>query len=143
MNMGAKNTSNSGFKKLNEMNYGTWKMLMKALLVRKQLWDVVAGIESNLGGSPNLKAAKGLRKSQAEACAEIILHVKVSQLLFIADKDPKVVWDYLESIHQAHGMATHPPRSVANSFGCRNPKGQCSYLLLKCGFPAQRNWLQS
>jgi hypothetical protein len=104
--MGAENTSNSGFEKLNEMNYGTWKMLMKALLVRKQLWDVVAGIESNPGGSPNSKAAKGFRKRQAEACAEIILHVEVSQLSFIADEDPKVVWDYLESIHQARGMAT-------------------------------------
>jgi Domain of unknown function (DUF4219)/gag-polypeptide of LTR copia-type len=105
--MVAENTSNSGFEKLDEMNYGTWKMLMKALLVRKQLWDVVAGIESNLGGSPNLKAAKGFQKRQAEACAKIILHIEVSQLSFIADKDPKVVWDYLKSIHQACGMAAH------------------------------------
>ena len=30
--------------KLNEENYGDWSMMMEAILVRKQLWDIVNGV---------------------------------------------------------------------------------------------------
>ena len=100
--------NNSGFEMLNEMNYGQWKMLMKVLLVRKQLWDVVSGDETNPRENPNLRTMKNFWKHQAEASTEMILHAEVVQLLFISDKDLKVIWDYLKSIHQAHSMATCP-----------------------------------
>ncbi|KAJ7658288.1 hypothetical protein DFH06DRAFT_1297632, partial [Mycena polygramma] len=100
------NDTNSGFDKLNDSNHGTWKKLEKALLVRKGLWDVVSGDESLPNGSPNTKAVRAFRKRQAEACAEIILHVEPAQLPFIDDDDPKVVWDNLAAMHQARGMAT-------------------------------------
>lgn len=100
------NDTNSGFDKLNDSNHGTWKKLEKALLVRKGLWDVVSGDETLPSGSPNTKAVRAFRKRQAEACAEIILHVEPSQLPFIEDDDPKVVWDNLAAMHQARGMAT-------------------------------------
>jgi hypothetical protein len=79
---------------------------MKALLVRKGLWDVVDGTETSPVGSPNLKPVRAFRKKQAEAVAEITLHVDVAQLSFIQSDDPKVVWDALAAVHQARGMAT-------------------------------------
>jgi hypothetical protein len=97
----------SGFEKLNDSNWGTWKMLMKAHLVRKNLWGVVDGSEeapapTNL----NAKATRAFTKKQAEALAEIILHVEIPQLSFIEDDDPAIVWNALTAIHQARGMAT-------------------------------------
>jgi hypothetical protein len=80
--------------------------LLKALLIRKGLWDVVSGDETLPNGSPNTKPVRAFRKRQAEAGAEIILHVEPSQLPFIEDEDPKVVWDALAAMHQARGMAT-------------------------------------
>jgi hypothetical protein len=100
------NDTNSGFEKLNDTNHGPWKQLMKALLVRKDLWDVVSGVETLPSGSPNTKAVRTFRKRQAQAGAEIILHVEPSQLPFIDNDDPKEVWDTLTSMHQARGMAT-------------------------------------
>jgi hypothetical protein len=98
--------TNSGFEKLNDSNYGPWKKLLKALLIRKGLWEVVSGDETLPSGSPNTKPVRAFRKRQAEAGAEIILHVEPSQLPFIEDDDPKVVWDALAAMHQARGMAT-------------------------------------
>jgi hypothetical protein len=31
------------FAKLNDGNYANWKMMMEALLVQKQLWEIVSG----------------------------------------------------------------------------------------------------
>jgi hypothetical protein len=99
--------SSSGFEKLNDSNWGTWKMLMKALLVRKNLWEVVDGSEvTPVPTNLNAKAIRAFKKKQAEALAEIILHVEVAQLSFIQDDDPGIVWDALAAVHQARGMAT-------------------------------------
>jgi hypothetical protein len=99
--------NSSGFEKLNDSNWGVWKMLMRALLVRKNLWDIMDGSEvlpapTNL----NAKAIRAFRKKQAEALAEIVLHVEVAQLSFIQDDDPAIVWEALAAVHQARGMAT-------------------------------------
>jgi len=99
--------NSSGFEKLNDSNWGVWKMLMKALLVRKNLWDIMDG--SEVMPAPinlNAKAIRAFKKKQAEALAEIILHVEVAQLSFIQDDDPAVVWEALAAVHQARGMAT-------------------------------------
>ena len=34
------------FEKLNESNYVDWRYLMEALLIEKDLWDVVDGSET-------------------------------------------------------------------------------------------------
>jgi hypothetical protein len=81
-------------------------MLMRVLLVRKNLWEVVDGSLPLPQGGPNTKPVRSYRKKQAEAVAEIILHVEVAQLSFIQDDDPEVVWDALSAIHQARGMAS-------------------------------------
>jgi hypothetical protein len=94
------------FEKLNDSNWGQWRMLMKALLVKKNLWGVVDGTEVAPNASPNTKIARAFRRKQAEAVAEIILHVDVTQLSFIQDENPETVWDALADVHQARGMST-------------------------------------
>jgi hypothetical protein len=97
----------SGFEKLNDGNWGTWKKLMKAYLVKKNLWDVVDGSEvAPVPNNLNAKAIRAFAKKQSEALAEIILHVEVPQLSFIQDDDPGEAWEALAAIHQARGMAT-------------------------------------
>lgn len=94
------------FPKLNDSNYWVWKVLMKAMLVRKNLWDVVDGSETRPSGSANTKAVRSFNRKQAEAVAEITLALDSSQLSFISSDDPKEVWDYLTSIHLGRGVAT-------------------------------------
>jgi hypothetical protein len=94
------------FEKLNDSNWGQWRMLMKALLVKKNVWEVVDGSETLPTGSPNSKPVRAFRRKQAEALAEIMLHVGLPQLSFIQDDDPAIVWNALATVHQARGMAT-------------------------------------
>jgi hypothetical protein len=95
-----------GFEKLNDTDWGQWRMYMKALLVQKGLWEVVDGSTTLPAGSPNTKPVQAFCKKQAKALAEIILHVDVAQLSFIKDNDPKAVWEGLLGINQARGMAS-------------------------------------
>ena len=81
-------------------------MFMKALLVKKNVWEVINGSETLPTGSPNTKPVRAFRRKQAEAIAEITLHVEPSQLSFIQDDDPKEVWDTLMTVHQSCGMAS-------------------------------------
>lgn len=79
---------------------------MKALLVKKNLWDVVSGTETLPPGNATTKRVRTFRRRQAEAIAEITLHVEPLQLSFLQSDDPEVVWDSLTALHQARGMAT-------------------------------------
>ena len=81
-------------------------MFMRALLVKKNVWDVVSGLETLPAGSPNSKPVHAFRRKQAEAIAEITLNVEPTQLIFIQGDDPNVVWDSLTKVHQARGMAS-------------------------------------
>jgi gag-polypeptide of LTR copia-type/Zinc knuckle len=94
------------FEKLNDSNWGQWRMFIKALLVKKNVWEVVNGSETLPSGSPNSKPVRTFRRKQAEAIAEITLRVEPSQLSFIQDEDPKAVWDTFIIVHQSRGMAS-------------------------------------
>ena len=95
------------FEKLNDSNWSYWKLLMKALLVKKNLWDVIEGTKTLPARSLNMKPVQAFCRKQAEALAEITLHVEVLQLSFIQDNNPAVIWDVLTAVHQARSMATH------------------------------------
>src|SRR5882724_2848987 len=95
------------FPKLNDTNYTDWHYIMAATLVEKDLWDVVDGSLTCPVGSPNHKAVKTFMKKQQLTCAKNILSIKVSQLPHTHHDDPKVIWDSLQKVHQAHGFATH------------------------------------
>ena len=48
--------------KLNETNCDTWSLVMKALLIRKDLWDVIDGSESHPTSKTNSKAVWAYEK---------------------------------------------------------------------------------
>ena len=94
------------FEKLGEENYSVWKVYMEALLVQKQLMEVVDGSKVMLPGSLNSKAVLAFKRSQSEARAEIILCLEPSQLPHAWNSDPKVIWDELDAVHRSRGFAT-------------------------------------
>jgi hypothetical protein len=94
------------FAKLDGNNYFEWKMLMEATLIRRGLMEYVDGTKTTPLGSPNSKAVKDFLRKQAEARAEIVLHVETSQLSHVRDRNPAVIWTTLETVHRARGFAT-------------------------------------
>lgn len=96
----------NGFVKLNEGNYTDWSMMMEALLVRKQVWDIVNGEKTRPTGSDNSTPVRAFVRKQAEARAEIVLHVESSQLPHLRNSDPAKIWEDLKTIHQARGFAS-------------------------------------
>ena len=79
---------------------------MEAVLVRKQLMQIVDGSKVMPLGSPNSKAVLAFKRSQSEARAEIILCLEPSQLPHARDPDPKVIWEELDAVHRSRGFAT-------------------------------------
>ena len=92
--------------KLNEENYGDWSMMMEAILVRKQLWDIVNGEKTRPLGSENSAPIKNFIRKQAKARAELVLAVKSSQLPHLCNSDPAKIWEDLKNIHEAQGLAS-------------------------------------
>ena len=101
----AKNATATAMK-LNQENYGDWSMMMEAILVRKQLWDIVTGGKTRPVGSENSTCVKNFVRKQAKACAELVLGVKSSQLPHLHNSDPAKIWEDLKNIHEAWGLAS-------------------------------------
>ena len=55
---------------------------------------------------PNSRAVKAWRKKNAEAQAEIVLHVEVSQLAHVRDENSEDIWNNLETMHRSRGLAS-------------------------------------
>ena len=70
--------------------------MMEALLIEKDLWDVVDGTEAHPLGSANSKAIHAFVKKQQVAQAKIILHIEASQFPHACYNDPKEIWENLE-----------------------------------------------
>lgn len=93
--------------KLDETNYAEWVVLMHALLVRKGLWEVTGGMDTErLMGSDGSKAVKAWVKKTEEARAELALSVDRSQLAHVCAGNAADVWLRLETMHQARGFGT-------------------------------------
>jgi gag-polypeptide of LTR copia-type/Domain of unknown function (DUF4219)/Zinc knuckle len=95
-----------GIIKLNETNYYTWSLIMKALLVRKDLWDVVDGSESRPTGSTNSKAVRAYEKKLQQAHAEIILNIEPDQHPHVRDGNTPQIWESLRMVHTTRGFAS-------------------------------------
>ena len=54
--------------------------MMEALLIEKDLWDVIDGTEAHPLGLANSKAVHAFVKKQQVAWAKIIFHIEASQL---------------------------------------------------------------
>ena len=98
--------SKSGIMKLNEENYGDWSMMMEAVLIRKQLWDIMNGEKMRPMGSDNSAAIRNFTWKQAEAHAELVLAVESLQLPHLWNSDPAKIWEDLKNIHEAQGLAS-------------------------------------
>lgn len=79
---------------------------MEAVLIRRGLMDYVDGTKTMPLGSPNSKAVKDFLKKQAKARAEIVLQVEISQLSHVRDRDPRVIWTTLHTVHRTRAFAT-------------------------------------
>ncbi len=78
---------------------------MEAVLTRKGLREVALGEAMPLTG-PNSPAGKAWIRKNAEAKAEMILSVEVDQLAHMTAPNAAEVWEELERVHRARGLAT-------------------------------------
>ncbi|PSS37202.1 hypothetical protein PHLCEN_2v953 [Hermanssonia centrifuga] len=97
--------------KLNDTNYVEWSMLIEALLVKKNLFDVVSGEESRPSGSDNTKAVKAWKRRLQEAKSELLLNIELDQLSHTTrTADAHDIWESLRQVHEAHGLGTQMAR---------------------------------
>jgi hypothetical protein len=93
------------FPQLNHTNYAEWALRMEAILIRGGFWDLITGDEV-LDDSGKADEVKVFKRREAQCKAEIVLRVEDSQLPHMADRNPKVVWDSLASVHRARGFGS-------------------------------------
>jgi hypothetical protein len=96
----------SRFEPLDEGNWNVWKIFEKASLIRKGVWGVVDGSITQPATGPNSNIMISFKKKQQEAFADIVLNLSPSQLPHISSDNPKELWDTLEAIHTARGVAS-------------------------------------
>ena len=84
---------------LNDINYATWKLQMKMLLIKDDLFCIVDGSEAApVSGSSNYKKFCNRRD---KALATIVLAVEPKLLYLLGDPDdPAVVWEKLQNTFQ-------------------------------------------
>jgi hypothetical protein len=96
--------SDKNMLKLNNKNYEIWKILMEAILVRKQLREVMIGLLQRPAGPPN--AVRAWDRKNQEARAELQLAVEWDQLLHMTAHDASEIWTELECVHRSTGFTT-------------------------------------
>jgi len=79
---------------------------MEAQLVSKDAWEVIDESVSPPMGSLNSKPVKTWLHKQNLARSQIILHVEPSQIPHIRDRDPRIIWNTLKSLHRSRGFAS-------------------------------------
>jgi len=90
--------------KLNNENYEIWKILMEAILIRKQLCDVALGWMLRLARPPNAMWAWDQKNQEAQA--ELQLAIEWDQLAHMTAEDTLEIWAELEHVHQSTGFTT-------------------------------------
>jgi hypothetical protein len=104
-------SSNVTIEKLDGNNFHNWKLKMKMILIREDLWEIVNGESecpaSNSGkekeGEPTVKA---WTKNDQKALATIFLAITNSQLTHIKDcMTSKEAWDKLQNTYEVKGLA--------------------------------------
>src|SRR5258708_31330629 len=96
--------SDKSMMKLNNENYEIWKILMEAILIRKQLRDVALGWTPRPAGPPN--AVRAWDRKNQEAWAELQLAVEWDQLAHMTAEDASEIWAELECVHRSTRFTT-------------------------------------
>lgn len=90
---------------LSAENYDTWKLQMKAILIKNDLWGYVSGTKLIPATTAVEERAKWQDLDQ-KACADITLSVTPSELGLITECTTSLeMWDKLESTFQSKGPA--------------------------------------
>ena len=92
--------------KLNDINYPEWSIQMRAILVKKSLWDVTSGDGDKPMGSPNSKTVRAWQRRNDEAIAEIQLNVEPDQLSHVTGTEASEIWTLLREVHSATGLGS-------------------------------------
>lgn len=96
--------SDKNMMKLDNENYEIWKILMEAILVRKQLREVTLGLTPRPAGPPN--AVRAWDRKNQEARAELQLAVEWDQLSHMTADDASEIWAELGRVHRSTGFTT-------------------------------------
>ena len=92
---------------LNGLNYATWKIQCRMVLIRYGVWKIVEGTE--VGPEPgrdNQAAINKFNDRRDKALSTIVLAVDPALLYLLGDpQDPVVVWKKLEDQFQARTWA--------------------------------------
>ena len=82
--------SSKSVLKLNNENYEIWRILIEAVLTRRNVLDVADGTTPRPTSGPNSRPMKDWERKNAEARASLILAVETDQLAhrFIRDELP-------------------------------------------------------
>jgi hypothetical protein len=96
--------SDKNMMKLNNENYKIWKLLMEAVLIRKQLREVVLGLTPRPTGPPN--AIKAWDRKNTEARAELQLAVEWDQLAHMTAPVALEIFAELGRVHRSTGFTT-------------------------------------
>src|SRR5579871_1944110 len=94
-------TNSQIIKKLNGNNYSTWKIMIKMILIDKELWSIVN--EEKVRPSENATPAEQLNwKIQADkAIVTIIFSISKSELVHINNiMDLIEIWKKLQTIYE-------------------------------------------
>jgi hypothetical protein len=94
------------FDKLNESNYDDWKLQMEAYLEEEGLFGFLDGTQVMPTTGPNSESMHTYQEKQRLARAKLILAVEQSQLPYVRDQDPAVIWANLGRIHSTHSLRT-------------------------------------
>lgn len=79
---------------------------MKAILVRKGLWEVVSGTPTRLLGSPNAKTVRAWQHHNVEAIAELQLNTESDQLLHLTGDDAACLRTLLQEVHASPSLSS-------------------------------------
>lgn len=93
-------------EKLDDRNYAEWSIQMRAILVRKGLWEVVSGTATRPLGSPNAKTVRAWQRRNDEAIAELQLNVESDQLSHLIGDDAACLWTLLQEVHASSGLGS-------------------------------------
>ena len=89
---------------LNKDNFSTWKVHMKATMIRNGTWKYVTKEKPNSG--ENADKFLEWQEEEAKAQADLILGISASELIYISDcTSAHEIWQKLHSIYESKGPA--------------------------------------
>ena len=91
--------------KLDDSNWSTWKFQMRHLLLGKELWKYVDGLEV-LAEGVSAEAQTTFRQKSQKALSTIIMAISTPKLYLVTScEQPKDVWDTLCKHYECETLA--------------------------------------